>query len=51
MARNLTEDEQEDRFEAMDKNHDQKLTPDDFPPPPPQGGPKPPEGPPPAPVE
>ena len=51
MAKNLTEDEQEDRFEAMDKNHDQKLTPDDFPPPPPQGGSKPPGGPPPAPME
>lgn len=31
----LSEDEQEDRFEAMDKNDDQKLTPEDFPPPPP----------------
>lgn len=33
--KNLTEDQQEDRFEEMDKNHDQKLTADDFPPPPP----------------
>lgn len=32
-VKNLTEDEQEDRFEAMDKNHDQRLAPDDFPPP------------------
>jgi Ca2+-binding EF-hand superfamily protein len=31
----LSEDEQEDRFEAMDKNGDQKLTAEDFPPPPP----------------
>lgn len=44
MVKDLTEDEQEDRFEAMDKNHDQKLTPEDFPPPPPRGEPKPPEG-------
>lgn len=33
MVKDLTEDEQEDRFEAMDKNHDQKLAADDFPPP------------------
>lgn len=26
LLRDLTEDEQEDRFEALDKNHDQKLT-------------------------
>lgn len=37
MVRDLSEDEQEDRFEAMDKNGDQKLTPEDFPPPPPRG--------------
>jgi Ca2+-binding EF-hand superfamily protein len=47
-VRNLTEDEQEDRFEALDKDHDQKLTPHDFPPPPPRDEPKRPEGPPPA---
>jgi Ca2+-binding EF-hand superfamily protein len=34
MVRDLSEDEQEDRFEAMDKNNDQKLTPEDFPSPP-----------------
>ena len=40
---NLTEDEQEDRFEALDKNHDLKLTPDEFgPPPPPPAPPAPP---------
>ena len=33
----LGEDEQEDRFETMDKNGDQKLTPEDFPPPPREG--------------
>lgn len=38
MARDLNEDEQEDRFEKMDKNGDQKLTPEDFPPP--QAGPE-----------
>ncbi|RPJ35639.1 MAG: hypothetical protein EHM17_01770 [Verrucomicrobiaceae bacterium] len=36
-VRGLPEDEQEDRFEAMDKNHDQKLTKEDFPPPPRDG--------------
>lgn len=50
-VRNLSEDEQENRFEAMDKNHDQKLTAEDFPPPPPQGGPPPPDGPPPPPMD
>lgn len=45
-VRNLTEDEQEDRFEAMDKNHDQKLAPEDFPPPAPRA--ECPDGPPPA---
>ena len=41
--KNLTEDQQEERFEAMDKNHDLKLTADEFPPPPPprRAGPKP----------
>ncbi len=39
MARDLSEDEQEDRFETMDKNGDQKLTPEDFPPPPPRARP------------
>jgi Ca2+-binding EF-hand superfamily protein len=34
MISQLSEDEQEDRFEAMDRNGDQKLTPEDFPPPP-----------------
>jgi len=32
----LTEDEQEDRFEALDRNHDMKLTLEDFSPPPAQ---------------
>lgn len=48
-VKNLSEDAQEDRFEEMDKNHDQKLTPEDFPP---RGShdnkPPRPEGPPPA---
>lgn len=34
-VRNLTEDEQEDRFELLDRNGDQKISPEDFPPPPP----------------
>ena len=42
--KNLTEDQQEDRFELLDRNHDHKISPDDFPPPPPH-----PDGPPPAP--
>lgn len=29
----LTEDQQEDRFELLDRNHDQKISPEDFPPP------------------
>jgi Ca2+-binding EF-hand superfamily protein len=33
-VKNLTEDEQEDRFERLDRNGDQKLSPEDFPPPP-----------------
>lgn len=51
-VKELTEKEQQERFTAMDRNHDAKLTTDDFPPPPPRGGPKPPEGgpPPPPPV-
>lgn len=36
-AGGLTEDELEDRFEAMDRNKDLKLTREDFPPPPPRG--------------
>ncbi len=31
-VKNLTEDEQEDRFELLDRNHDQKISPEDFPP-------------------
>jgi len=34
-VRNLSEDEQEDRFESIDRNGDQKISPQDFPPPPP----------------
>lgn len=34
-VKNLTEDEQEDRFERLDRNGDQKISPEDFPPPPP----------------
>ena len=30
--KNLTEDQQEDRFELLDRNHDQKISPEDFPP-------------------
>jgi Ca2+-binding EF-hand superfamily protein len=37
MVKNLGEDEQEDRFEELDRNDDLKLTADDFPPPPPRG--------------
>jgi Ca2+-binding EF-hand superfamily protein len=39
-AGGLSEDELEDRFEAMDKNGDQKLTKEDFPPPPREGAPE-----------
>jgi Ca2+-binding EF-hand superfamily protein len=47
-VKNLSEDEQEDRFEAIDKNQDLKITPEDFPPPPNhRGGPGGPGGPPP----
>ncbi|MES2920892.1 MAG: EF-hand domain-containing protein [Verrucomicrobiota bacterium] len=34
-VKNLTEDEQEDRFELIDRNADHKISPEDFPPPPP----------------
>lgn len=34
-VKNLTEDEQEDRFELLDRNSDKKISPEDFPPPPP----------------
>jgi Ca2+-binding EF-hand superfamily protein len=34
-VKNLTEDQQEDRFELLDRNGDQKISPEDFPPPPP----------------
>lgn len=56
-TKDLTEDEQEDRFEKMDRNHDLKLTAEDFPPPTPRGdqgrpkppmAPKSPQGPPPS---
>lgn len=40
-VRDLGEDEQEDRFEALDKNHDLKITAEDFP----RGEPKRPKGP------
>lgn len=36
----LGEDEQEDRFETLDKNGDQKITSEDFPPAPPRGEPE-----------
>jgi len=39
--KNLTEDQQEDRFELLDRNHDQKISPEDFPPSPPMDGPPP----------
>lgn len=41
----LTEDEQEDRFEAIDKDHDLKISSKDFPPPPPRDDAKRPEAP------
>lgn len=44
----LTEDEQEDRFEMLDRNGDHKITPEDFPKPP--EAPKPPDAPAPAPI-
>jgi Ca2+-binding EF-hand superfamily protein len=42
LVKNLPEDEQEHRFQALDRNGDLKLSPEDFPPPPPP--PAPPEG-------
>lgn len=39
--RNLSEDEQEDRFEALDRDGDQKITPADFAPRGPHGGSRP----------
>lgn len=32
-VRNLTEDQQEERFDVLDRNHDQKISSEDFPPP------------------
>lgn len=49
-VRDLSEDEQEDRFEALDKNKDHSVSGEDFPPPAPHGEPGPPHAPP-APVE
>jgi len=46
-VRDLTADEQQARFEALDRNHDGKLTPEDFPSPAPNGESKHPEGTPP----
>lgn len=43
--KHLTEDQQEDHFEAMDKNHDLKLSAEDFGTPPPRGEAKPPTSP------
>lgn len=34
-VKNLTEDQQEERFEMLDRNDDLKISPEDFPPPPP----------------
>ena len=45
MVADLGEDEQEDRFEAMDKNHDLKITHDELPGPMPEGDRKRPAGP------
>lgn len=44
-VRDLTEDEQEDRFEVLDKNHDLVITAEDFPPPPPHDEPERPKAP------
>ena len=41
-VKDLTEDEQEARFQALDRNGDLKISPEDFPPPPPREGPGPP---------
>ena len=35
-VKDLTEDQQEDRFELLDRNHDKKISPEDFPAPPPE---------------
>jgi Ca2+-binding EF-hand superfamily protein len=35
-VKNLTEDQQEDRFELLDRNGDKKISPDDFPATPPE---------------
>lgn len=32
-VKNLTEDQQEERFDLLDRNHDHKISPEDFPPP------------------
>lgn len=40
-VKNLTEDEQEDRFELLDRNGDLKISPEDFPPPQPPPAPAP----------
>ena len=37
-AKDLTEDEQKARFEALDRNHDNQITREDFPPPAPRDG-------------
>ena len=39
-VKDLTPAEQQTRFDALDRNHDQQLTPDDFPPPAPRPEPK-----------
>jgi len=50
-VRDLSADEQQAHFDAMDRNHDQKITHEDFPPPaPPHGEPKHPGGAPPPPA-
>lgn len=48
-VKDLDEDTQEERFEAMDRNQDRKITPEDFPPRP--RGEGPPQAPPPPPEE
>jgi len=40
-VKDLAEDQQEDRFELLDRNHDLKISPEDFPPPPPREGEEP----------
>jgi Ca2+-binding EF-hand superfamily protein len=50
-VKDLTAAEQQERFEVMDRNQDQQITADDFPPPaPPRGEPQHPEGTPPPPT-